>query len=47
MRRAAKAETGVVADPDLGVSPVLLGLTRPWWFRPLLTDVSWAARPAN
>jgi hypothetical protein len=47
VRRAAKAEGGVVADPGLGVRPVLLGLVGPRSFGPLLADVSWATRPAN
>jgi hypothetical protein len=47
VRRAAKVEGGVTADPGLGVRPKLLSLAGPQSFRPLLTDVSWAARPAN
>jgi hypothetical protein len=43
----AKAEGGVVADPGLGVRPILLGLARPRSFGPLLAHVSWAARSAN
>jgi hypothetical protein len=47
VRRAAKVEGGVAADPGLGVRPKLLSLVGPQSFRPLLTDVSWVARPAN
>ena len=36
---AAEAEGGVVADPGLGVRPILLGLARPRSFGPLLIDV--------
>jgi hypothetical protein len=43
----AKAEGGVTVNPGLGVRPVLLGLGRPRWFGPSLSDVSWAARPTN
>jgi hypothetical protein len=45
--RAVKAKGGVMADPSLGVRPVLLGLARPRSFRPLLADMSWAAQRAN
>jgi hypothetical protein len=46
-RHVAKAEGGVVADPGLGIRPVLLGLAGPRLSRPLLADVPWAAQPAN
>ena len=29
MHHAAKAEGGVIADPGLGIKPILLGLARP------------------
>jgi hypothetical protein len=46
-RRAAKTEGGVMADPSLGVRPILLGSVGLRSFGPSLVDVLWAARPAN
>jgi hypothetical protein len=46
-RRAAKTEGGVMADPGLGVRPVLLGSARPQSLGPSLVDASWAARAAS